>query len=239
VSGTDVQRSIRRMRAIRVAAFFAVALNAFILAANVVWGSLLLASVSAACVIALLALVVAQTRMLGTLRQRERELSRPRMTAEDYRRLRELEAELGWELTATPADVADYRRLREMEIGLGWEPGDPPEPARPSLPVACECGKCDGSHEGPAMRWFRDTRRPDPVQGEPPAPAAGAPMTGPGGAWRPVSELFERDARAAEHFAGLDRAGRESCIDPCPFCAERDARSETMRQWLEDERWEQ
>jgi hypothetical protein len=51
------------------------------------------------------------------------------------------------------------------------------------------------------------------VQGEPLSPpaVAGAPMTGPGGRWRPVSELFERDAKDAE----------------------------TMRQWLEDGGWEQ
>jgi hypothetical protein len=225
VSGTDVQRRIRQTRVLRVAAVCCAALNAFTLAVNVAGGSplsLILAPFSGAAVIGLLALIVAQTRMLGTLRRRERELSRPRMTAEDYRRLREMEIELGWEPSEPPASVA--------------EPA--PTTRETALPAACECGHCDGSHEAPAMRWFRDTRRPLP--GEPPAPETGtAPMTGPGGRWRPVSELAEHDVKAAEHFAGLANVGRESCVDPCPFCAERDARSETMRQWLEDGRWEQ
>jgi hypothetical protein len=52
-----------------------------------------------------------------------------------------------------------------------------------------------------------DTAALRAAEGEPPpSPDPGAPMTGPGGRWRPVSELFERDARDAE----------------------------TMRQWLED-----
>lgn len=47
------------------------------------------------------------------------------------------------------------------------------------------------------------------------------------------------EVKAAGHFAALARVGRESCLSPCPICAERAAgSSETMRQWIEDERWE-
>jgi hypothetical protein len=52
-----------------------------------------------------------------------------------------------------------------------------------------------------------------------------APMTGPGGRWRPVSELPE--VGAAAHFAALAEAGRESCPGFCPVCAARDAAPET------------
>lgn len=64
-----------------------------------------------------------------------------------------------------PMTPEDYRRLREMEIELGWE------------------------------------------LSEPPPPAVGAPMTGPGGRWRPVSELAGDDDKAAGHFAALHPAG--------------------------------
>ena len=227
----DVQRRIRQTRRLRVAAFFAAALNALMLAVNGAGGSLLnqiLAPFSASAVIACLALIVWQTRMIGTLRRRERELSRPRMTPEDWRRLRELEIGLGWEPSEPPADeIAARAALADRMLA-----------ATMASVSACECGHCDGSHEGPAMGWFRDTRRPAPGEGE------GAPMTGPGGRWRPVSELFERDAQAAEHFAGLASVGRESCIDPCSMCAERDtqATSGAMRridEWIEKGRWEQ
>jgi len=89
------------------------------------------------------------------------------------------------------------------------------------------------------MRWFRDTRDPaiivsiDESDSSAEDPAIrkwlsdlaakgrdpGAPMTGPGGRWRPVSELFERDAQAAE--------------EPLPDVMRR------IDEWLENGRWEQ
>jgi hypothetical protein len=259
---SDVQHSIRRTRALRVAAFLAAALNALMLAVNVAGGSLLgliLAPFSGAAVIALLALIVAQTRMIGTFRRRERELSRPRMTPEDY------------------------RRLREMEIELGWEPSDPPADAEAPVTASprqarvdgggCRCLECRRRQNEARMRALIIAPKPD--LGNPQADrdmrdlreleanSAGspsAPMTGPGGRWHPVSELSERDAMAAdvrpgrcrpaggfatqadlshmaEWLAAEAKAGRGPSY--CPVCADRDAGPETMRQWLEDGRWEQ
>jgi Flp pilus assembly protein TadB len=71
MSGADVQRQIRTARGIRVAAFFVAALNAaFMLAVNVAGVSLLPSAVAAICC---LALIVWQTRMLGTFRRQERD----------------------------------------------------------------------------------------------------------------------------------------------------------------------
>jgi hypothetical protein len=263
---TGVQRHIRRMRACRVLVVLAAALNAFMLAVDIAAGSLsaLLALVA---VIGCLLLLVKQTRVIGTMRRRERELSRPRMTAEDYRRLRELEIELGWEPSAPPESLAPGGVV-------ALEPREPP---------ACECGKSAEEH---AREWDEQVREQviasqgippsrvataaelhfaqlarvgrerctgfcpicqdfdrnareaaaGAVQGEPSAPAArSAPMTGPGGRWRPLSELPGRDARVAEHDAMLAAEGRESCIFPsyCPVCAKRAAGPEIMRKLTE------
>lgn len=67
-------------------------------------------------------------------------------------------------------------------------------------------------HTGPGHGGIEHSHPHRHASPEPPPPAGeGAPMTGPGGRWRPVSELFERDARDAE----------------------------IMRQWLEDGGWGQ
>jgi hypothetical protein len=215
---TDVQRSIRRARTIRVVAVPAAALGALLLAVTLIAGSPLtpvLASAQAVCIAVLLVLIITQTRVMRTLQRRQRELNRPRMTPEDY------------------------RQLREMEIELGWEPIEP----------ACDCGKSQEEH---AREWDEQVREQVIAsQGIPPLTATGsmsagpaalsgtgslsAPMTGPGGRWRPVSELPERDARVAEHDAILAAEGRESCIVPsyCPVCAKRAAGSEIMRKLTE------
>jgi hypothetical protein len=110
---TGVERTIRRARTIRAIAAPAAALGALLLAATLIAGSPLvpvlasvLASAQAACIAILQVLIVTQTRQIGTLRRRERELNRPHMTPEDYRRLREMEIELGWEPSEVPATVA-------------------------------------------------------------------------------------------------------------------------------------
>jgi hypothetical protein len=131
---------------------------------------------------------------------------RPHMTPEDYRHLRELETELGWEPSEAPAPEAEL-------------PAESPH-------AACDCGECDD-----AAREFDEQLREQVIasQGIPPAmaPAAmlalggagtlSAPMTGPGGRWRPVSELPEMQQATEGIPAG-------------PLI-------ENMRQELEAQRW--
>jgi hypothetical protein len=95
----------------RVIIVLAAVLNAFMLAANVAIGSLLaLASAAAAAVIGCLLMIVIQTRQIGSLRARARDLNRPRMTPEDYRQLREMEIELGWEPSGAGVRLRQERR---------------------------------------------------------------------------------------------------------------------------------
>jgi hypothetical protein len=163
--------------------------------------------------------------MIGTLRRRERELNRPRMTSEDYRRLREMEIELGWE-PSEPPDPPTTGGRGDGGVGLVTDQDGRPE-------TAGIFRNADGSHSvDPAIRRgeFPDPRPPytGPLSG---TGSLSAPMTGPGGRWHPVSELAEHDARAAEtaeHFAALARVGRESCVGFCPMCEER---------WIEKGRW--
>jgi hypothetical protein len=220
----DVQRSIRRTRAIRRAAILGAALNAFALAVNLADGSAL-AFAPAAGIVALLVLVVMQTRLIGDLRTRERELNRPRMTPEDYRHLREMETELGWEPSEVPESLA----------AAGAVALEPREPA------ACDCGKSQEEH---AREWDEQVIA---SQGIP--QATGPALAGTGSlsaktAWDDVAYASE----ASQHFAALARVGREHCASYCPICLYRllgplpdgvkpDA---SIRQWLEKNwGWEQ
>jgi len=253
MSVTDVQRDIRRTRALRVAAFLAAALNAVMLAVNTPHGglvALILAPFSAAAVIGCVVMIVRQTRLIGRQRRTlgtlaltdslRPGLAGPPANARAMSVRENVLRRIARRPYHPPMTPEDYRRLAELETGLGWEPTEPP--AELEVPAErCECGKCDGSHKGPAMRWFRDTRRwgpdqawsrhpfvpacadcgaPRPMDAGPDCPGCmvpktapetvSAPMTGPGGRWRPVSELPEHDERAAEHFAALapERPGR-------------------------------
>jgi hypothetical protein len=96
MSVTDVRRSIRRTRTVRRVTVAAVPLNALAFAANFAVGSSLV-FVNLFLFGALPVLLVVLTRLIGIGQRLERVLARPRMTAADYRRLAELEAELGWE----------------------------------------------------------------------------------------------------------------------------------------------
>lgn len=131
-----------------------------------------------------------------------------------------------------PMTPEDYRRLREMEIELGWEPSASDEPPLPETSAERDVQRAMrelARAEAGRERAYREAKA---RHHEPSAPAGeGAPMTGPGGRWHPVSELAERDAQAAEtaeHFAALARVGRESCPGFCPMCEER---------WIEKGRW--
>jgi len=103
---TDLRRSIGQARTIRAAAVYLIALSALILAGDLdgrspSW------PVPAACIVALLVLIVMQTRQIGRSQALAREAHRPRMTPGDYRRLREMEIELGWKPTELPGAAGE------------------------------------------------------------------------------------------------------------------------------------
>jgi hypothetical protein len=112
----------------RVIIVLAAVLNALILAANVAWGFLLTTPFSAAGVIACVVVIVMHTHRIGILRARERELNRPRMTPEDYRQLREMEIELGWEPSGPACDCGKSaeEHAREWDEQVIASQGIPP-----------------------------------------------------------------------------------------------------------------
>jgi hypothetical protein len=144
-------------------------LSTLTFAADVALGSFAaLASVPGIAVCVLM--IVRNTRLIGSLRLQERELARPRMTPEDW------------------------RQLREMEIELGWEPSEAPAPEAGQTPPAKVTGGTLTAFTGPL---------PDTA-------ALSAPMTGPGGRWRPLSELLaENKAAGACDCGGCGEASRE------------------------------
>jgi len=216
MSVTDVQRDIRRTRALRVAAFLAAALNAVMLAVNTPHGglvALILAPFSAAAVIGCVVMIVRQTRLIGRQRRTlgtlaltgslRPGLAGPPANARAMSVRENVLRRIARRPYHPPMTPEDYRRLAELETGLGWEPTEPPA----ELEVPAECADCgapfpmDAGPDCPGCRNMVPKTAPETVS---------APMTGPGGRWRPVSELPEHDERAAEHFAALapERPGR-------------------------------
>jgi hypothetical protein len=214
---TVLRRSVRRTRRYRLALVLAAALNGLALAANVAWGPAALAFLPAAAIVACLVLIVMGTRLIGRAQALTltRELSRPRMTPGDWRRLREMEIELGWEPSEVPASVAELAPGFTLPPALTLPVTDTTTMADFELGVArlyATLGTLYGTLGMPPA--------PEAEQAEPPS---SAPMTGPGGRWHPVSELPEvKAAIAAAHFAELANVGRESCIGFCPICGERE-----------------
>jgi hypothetical protein len=133
---TDLQqRPIRNLRISR-AVDLAAAVLLVVVANNLAAYSLGAAFAMAVPVAILLTAVVVRTSTIRRWKAEGRELNRPRMTPEDY------------------------QRLREMEIELGWEPSEPlmpvPEPgpaspvrrtaARRAEPECCQCGRGYEAH---------------------------------------------------------------------------------------------
>lgn len=274
---TDVQRHVRQARVTRLAAVLGVARLAAVLGVALVALSFAVGpspelAPTATVITTLLLLAVTQTRLIGTLRRRERELNRPRMTPEDYRRLREMEIELGWEPTEVPGSLASGGMVA----------------LEPRKPAACECGKSaeeharewdeqviakatwdDVAYASEASEHFaqlarvglnhclsycpicagrlnalmrasilapepdlgdvrgdlkRDLRDLSDLDGAGSGPAA--PMTGPGGRWRPLSELPE-----------IRQAGDETEGIPAGPLIENMRRELEAQRWLETERW--
>jgi hypothetical protein len=123
---TDVQRSIERTRAIkrtralRSATVLVAILGAVALAVSLAEGSAALAGMAAVTIAAILVLIIWQTRLI---RSRRREVHRPRMTPGDYRRLREMEIELGWEPSKPPVPGTVLTPAGIVMAGLsapGW-----------------------------------------------------------------------------------------------------------------------
>jgi hypothetical protein len=180
----DVQRDIRRTRACRVivvllAAFSALALAAFTLA------GFLAAPILSALVIGCLMVAVKQTRLIGTMKRRERELSRPRMTAEDYRHLREMETELGWEPSEVPGSLAAGGIValepKPRPVGSVWSTGGSGR---------CTCPACQQS-----MREARG-KVPDDVAAQHFAQLARVGREHCTG-FCPICQDFDRNAREA------------------------------------------
>jgi hypothetical protein len=223
---SDVQHSIKTARMLREAAVPAIGLNALALAVLIVMGSFL-ATVPALCLAALLAFIVMQTRLIGDLQRRDRELSRPHMTADDYRQLREMEIELGWEPSEPLMPVKEAHE-KPAPVSLYGMLGDAQE---------CECR--------PETRSAVEVLAPDrATRVASYCDACGRRIREDGTTWDDVAYASE----ASEHFAQLTRVGRERCIGFCPFCEERRHRlfgplpagfkeDASMQQWIENDRW--
>jgi hypothetical protein len=208
-----LQRGIKRMRTVRASAVLGAFFGVLVFAANVALGSAL-AVVPALLVVTLLALVVVQTRLIGMLRRQERELSRPRMTAEDYRHLRDMEIELGWEPSELPASVAK-----------------PKFPAPPA-PRGCECPDETRDtvwvHVPDRATWVasycaacgRGTGALTSAGSVQPSGTAALSGTGTLSA-KPAWDDVAYPSEASQHFAQLAKVGRKYCLSYCPICAER------------------
>jgi hypothetical protein len=207
-AATGVQRGIKRMRIIRAVIVLTIALNAFIFAVDLAAGSSL-AFVPPVMITALLAVIAMQTRLIGTLRRQERELNRPHMTVADYRHLREMEIELGWEPSEVPASVAELA------------PGFTPPPAL-TLPVTGMTTMAD-FETGIARlsATLSGTGTPS------------APMTGPGGRWHPVNELPEMQ-QAGD---GPATEAKPEGIPAAPLIENMREELEAQR-WLDEDRRE-
>jgi hypothetical protein len=130
--------------------------------------------------------------------------------------------------TMTPDD---YRHLRELETELGWEPSEMPmpEPARPTRgtgsPVACECVRHASDRafaQGPCATCRQRARSGTLTATGPVTLSGTAALSGTGtlsakATWDDVAYPSE----AAQHFAKLAKVGLEYCLSYCPICAER------------------
>ncbi len=123
--------------------------------------------------------------------------------------------------TMTPDD---YRRLREMEIELGWEPSELPATLTELPPSSPEpLTATPGVSAGPALSGTGSLS----AKGR---PVDSVWSTGGSSRCIcPACQQSMREGRgkvpdavAAEHFAQLARVGREHCLSYCPICAERD-----------------
>jgi hypothetical protein len=203
VSGSDLQRSIDRARSFRFAAVCGVAVDAFLIVANLARGpaSALVPSVA---LVALLALIVLLTRQVRTL-QRAQELNRHAGRLELAAKVAGIAFSSCPHFAAEPVDllltgerVAWVCPDCNAELPAGWAPGARAERKAP---------RSAKPHRGGV--WS---------------------TSGSGRCTCPACQQSMREARgresaavAAEHFAQLARVGRESCISYCPICAARQA----------------
>ena len=226
---TGTERRIRLARALRIVFAVIVALDSLVLAVDLAQGSPV-AAVPAACILAMLLLVIAETRLIGTL-QRTRELTRRADQLELAAEATRAKAGACAHPDAEPVDLSTGERVAwvcpdcDAELPAGWTPQAKGAVALTAMPGvsagpapsgtgslsararvtgrACDCGKC-----GKASREFDRQLREQVIasQGIPPARAVTA-------------------TDAAEHFEALARVGMESCVSPCSICEERDLRT--------------
>jgi hypothetical protein len=148
---------------------------------------------------------------------------RPHMTPEDYRHLREMEIELGWEPSEMPTPVE--RSSREAATPVTPAPpryctcAEPslvevrvPESATSVASYCAACGRATGTLTATGTVTLSGT-----------AALSGSGTLSAKATWDDVAYPSE----AAQHFAQLARVGREYCPSYCPICADRDSRRVT------------
>lgn len=254
---SDLQRSIKRARVFRAGAVALITLNAFTLALNIAMGSLL-ALAPAALIVGLLVLIVMQTRMIGTLRRtqhlnwhaEQRELA-VRAIRENTQSSCSHPAAVPVDLLLTGERVAWICPDCNAELPAGWKLTAKVTAA----PSVCECPDETRDtvwvHVPERATWVasycaacgRGTGTITSTGSGRPSGTAALSGTGALSAKARLTDGEVKDAtEAAQHFAQLARVGRERCIGSCAMCAERDrqrAADESMRQWIEEGRWEQ
>lgn len=155
----------------------------------------------------------------------------------------------------------DYKRLREMEIELGFELGEMPEPT--ALPLADEPAAETAADRDRLPVGLRPvpgcTCPPVEIRAIDSAVPVGVVCAACEKQISQVTVAVEPSAAPAEHFAALARVGRDSCLSFCPICADRflELHGEQMRRlilgsytdlgtgedraatqhWLDKERW--
>jgi hypothetical protein len=169
----------------------------------------------------------------------------------------------------------DYRHLREMEIELGFEPTDSPGlPEKPAA-IAAEREADRAIHEmALAEARLESDYRAAKAESERASRLAGQDFASPFrrqviasfgipparvrviDTVEPPTDVLSDAADAAVHFAQLARVGRESCVSACRLCEARDKHYPTpedraglaaklagfeddasLRNWIEQGRW--
>jgi hypothetical protein len=168
MSDTDIRRQVTTARISRSLIVAGTVIEALLFALHVAHGAFTLAAFSG-----LTALVFALAAVFATLNlrrlRRTRELDRPATMDKIPARERALR-----HLASRPRRIMtpdDYKRLRELERELGWEPSEAPESLaaggvvalEPREPPACHCGKSAEEH---AREWDEQVSA---SQGIPPA----------------------------------------------------------------------
>jgi hypothetical protein len=241
-AATGAQRGIKRMRIIRAVAALAVALNAFIFAVDLSTGSPLVL-LPPACIVALLVLIVMQTRLIRSY-SRTQELNRHADRLELAAKMVREGTLAGMTTAGSDLTLAAAGSITTADLELGCarlsaalgpcaHPGAEPvdllltgervawicPDCNAELPAGWTAmesphAACDCGECGDAAREFAEQLREQIIASQG-IPPAKAPER--------LTDSEVKDAtEAAVHFAQLARVGRESCASPCRLCEARD-----------------